>query len=81
MDLNKIAQGYYQLTNCDEAQAKQVAFVAAALLSDMVNRKDLGDYFTNRATDMEKEGEKKIVRSNVSCVNSSYTNRENWGWY
>lgn len=53
MNLTQIALTYAQATGCDAATAAQAAFVAATLLADMVGRRDIGDYFSQRASDME----------------------------
>ncbi len=51
----KFAEGYAKEIGCDSASAHQAAFVAAALFADAVGHKDLGDYFTNRAIELEPQ--------------------------
>lgn len=73
LSLESIALQYAIETGCDEATAMQAAFVAATLLADMAGRKDIGDYFSKRATEMEAEktGEPAVRVTSYAHVTAS----------
>ena len=51
----ELAVMYAKETVCDKAEAQQATFVAATLLADMFGKKEIGDYFSKRASEMENE--------------------------
>lgn len=87
--LTKFAIEYAQKTGCDAAQATQASFVIATLLADIVGRKDIGNYFSKRASDMEGKGDGKsmmpfsegTLSHPSNLIDTSNHNKDNWGWY
>lgn len=61
MTLSAFAYKYAEATGCDMATAEQATFVAATLLADMVGRRDIGDYFSGRASEMESKKDGTIA--------------------
>jgi len=81
LTLDHIARQYANATGCDEATATQAAFVAAVLIADLTGRADIGDYFTERAGEMESKIEFRGFTQGGKAVDTGYEKSENWGWY
>jgi len=92
---HKFAVEYARETGCDKATAQQASFVAATLLADLAGKKEIGDYFSQRAVDMEfkKNGETFILfnpenidlndTTEIITANEQFKNINKWrdGWY
>ncbi len=93
---HRFAIEYAKETGCDKATAQQASFVAAALIADLMGKKEIGDYFSRRASDMElkRNGETFISfnfkndidlndTSYIVTANEQFKNINKWrdGWY
>jgi len=93
---HRFAIEYAKETGCDKATAKQASFVAATLIADLMGKKEIGNYFSRRASEMElkKDGETFILFNSKNDIdlndisyivpaNEQFKNINKWrdGWY